>query len=889
MERVWELRCGAEQPADAAAHQRACTAARDASWTQIRRRTVAKRIHQSKAGAAPGPSGWRNGHIKAVQESGEPGRAALMAWCQLWTDGRAGPAADVWRQAMIAALAKANGGIRPISLQEALLKLAANCIAEERQRDLQRAVGEKQFGVGPRARADVAALLLDVAMEEEDTEAMVSLDVANAFGSLWHWAIYMAVEELAPWMLPWLTDVWQLHGLLCWQRTETGWESRHAACGIPQGDPLAAWIYALTQRWLLERCERRPEWCSAERWQKEELERWRQRRKQAMQMRSLAYMDDMSLWGGRGGMRQSYEFYQEALAAGGLKLKPEKCQLLSGTAIAGVPIAPSQSITALGCHMHTDFAVAVGKPAEHPVEKRTASAEALASALVEMAYCGAACAAHCAFVLGQRVLAPALDFDVRVGSPLLVRPRLERVSAAVRRVLCASMGKMEITNAAWQQACVRGELGGFTLRPPDRPAYHAAARWSAMRTTQHLVDAAALTYGMQRPSQAVRARAMDAAAALAGHGIDVSAGLPVLDTTTQKLVAAAAPAQEELARQTLQKTRGLQGTATRLAEVVSTAHLWHSLPQRGRERLEASCGELSGTVHSELPREPREGWLEDDEWRMHCQLQLAQLEVPSGARCQLSPASGPSAGQTCGKLLETQCVHNGRCRAAEQKVRIHNAARHAIASELKVLGMVVDQEAPVPAWTRRDKHGKYIEAVLDVQARVPGSTIVVRLDVECIHTEARTHQGSAPAAILLAGTHSKYERYGQEVAPLVMALRGRWCMQALATLRMMTAMAGMSSRTGPLCPATQTRRLARRVAVAVATAEARARIGSLGGRVSAALIANHPQQAHEPSAAAGPSAAPSGVPPAAQPSVASVLTLFPFVGVPAASDSEVGT
>ena len=177
--------------------------------------------------------------------------------------------------------------------------------------------------------------------------------------------------------------------------------------------------------------------------------------------------------------------------------------------------------------------------------------------------------------------------------------------------------------------------------------------------------------------------------------------------------------------------------------------------------------------------------------------------------------------------------------------------------------MVVDQEAPVPAWTRRDKHGKYIEAVLDVQARVPGSTIVVRLDVECIHTEARTNQGSAPAALLLAGTHSKYERYGQEVAPLVMALRGRWCVQALATLRMMTAMAGMASHTGPLCPATQTRRLARRVAVAVATAEARARIGSLGGRVSAALIANHPkQQAHEPPAAAagGPTAAPSGTP-----------------------------
>lgn len=113
----------------------------------------------------------------------------------MWADGFAGPTADCWRQAVIAALAKANGGIRPISLQEALLKLAANTLADTQQKELKQAAGAKQFGVGAKARSDVAALLLATAMEEHDVQALLSLDVANAFGTLWNWAVLFAIAD----------------------------------------------------------------------------------------------------------------------------------------------------------------------------------------------------------------------------------------------------------------------------------------------------------------------------------------------------------------------------------------------------------------------------------------------------------------------------------------------------------------------------------------------------------------------------------------------------------------------------------------------------------------------------------------------------------------------
>ena len=89
----------------------------------------------------------------------------------------------------------------------------------------------------------------------------------------------------------------------------------------------------------------------------------------------------------------------------------------------------------------------------------------------------------------------------------------------------------------------------------------------------------------------------------------------------------------------------------------------------------------------------------------------------------LVPASGPHAGKWCGKVLEAQAVHGQQCRAGEQRVRIHNGGRHALASELKLLGLQTEQEAPVPTWSRVNaRSGQIEEAILDIEVRVPGSS-----------------------------------------------------------------------------------------------------------------------------------------------------------------------
>ena len=114
-----------------------------------------------------------------------------------------------------------------------------------------------------------------------------------------------------------VTDLWQTSGLRVWQRDGADWTTKHAACGVPQGDPLAAWIYSITQRWLIECNPVPPQAVAAQQWQHERVV--------ALSTPVVSYVDDTTLWGSGAQLGPSYKFYGEALAQGGLKLKQAKC------------------------------------------------------------------------------------------------------------------------------------------------------------------------------------------------------------------------------------------------------------------------------------------------------------------------------------------------------------------------------------------------------------------------------------------------------------------------------------------------------------------------------------------------------------------------------------
>ena len=319
-----------------------------------------------------------------------------------------------------------------------------------------------------------------------------------------------------------------------------------------------------------------------------------------------------------------------------------------------------------------------------------------------------------------------------------------------------------------------------------------------------------------------------AAADLLAAGVDVSSGMPVLTPVAQEAVLRCPPAHEQWSRDLAKPSRGLQGSACRLVEIAHLAYRWPSLSAQQRRLFLAASGELAGTVLGELPEDPVEGWLEDDDFRTHTLLQLGDWGAADGARCQLVPATGPNAGTPCGRVVRsTDGQHiDGNCRAGERRVRIHNAARHALSRTLASFGLHSAEEVCVPAWAWLDQQGRWHDAILDVEARRPGSTVALRADLAFVNTQAAVHSRTTPSAALHAEAVRKYQRYGSAVLPLVAALRGRWSEDAILSLRLLAGSAAAASRR----PASRILlSLVLAIAAGVASTEARSRIAILGG------------------------------------------------------------
>ena len=87
-------------------------------------RLVSDRIHRMRAGAQPGGSGMRTGHIKALLLA--PGGAGLAQhWCQQWAACSLPAAVVAPFMGLVARpLDKGGGKVRPIVLGEVLVKLA---------------------------------------------------------------------------------------------------------------------------------------------------------------------------------------------------------------------------------------------------------------------------------------------------------------------------------------------------------------------------------------------------------------------------------------------------------------------------------------------------------------------------------------------------------------------------------------------------------------------------------------------------------------------------------------------------------------------------------------------------------------------------------------------
>ena len=168
-------------------------------------------------------------------------------------------------------------------------------------------------------------------------------------------------------------------------------------------------------------------------------------------------------------------------------------------------------------------------------------------------------------------------------------------------------------------------------------------------------------------------------------------------------------------------------------------------------------------------------------------------------------------------------------------MRIHNAARRALANEFRASGLVADEEKAIPSLSWRDRKGEWHDSIMDISVRTVASPSHVLLDIVFVDANAKRNASRGLAASLTDAEQKKYKRHGPTVAPLAMTHRGRWAPSATAVLRAIACQACADHPDSPE-PGRLLRRWRRRVAVAVMTAEAEMRIAALGGQLAAATL-----------------------------------------------------
>ena len=198
---------------------------------------------------APGPSGWTYEHIQQLCHTPE-GKTACLALLNALLAGSLPGYAELLDSDGLPLL-KPNGGIRPIAIGETWLRLACLC-AVHKLCDLGPSFAPLQNGVGVPGGAECIAHMVRTALDRDPEALLVSLDLQNAFNSVSWQAIFNAVAERAPSLMPFLKWVYGGASHIFVRGAPDDAEPMLCTSGVQQGDPLGPLLFALALQGPLE-------------------------------------------------------------------------------------------------------------------------------------------------------------------------------------------------------------------------------------------------------------------------------------------------------------------------------------------------------------------------------------------------------------------------------------------------------------------------------------------------------------------------------------------------------------------------------------------------------------------------------------------------------------
>ena len=236
---------------------------------QVQSETVARLMHKSDNGSAPGPSGWGSNMLSLLAEDPQCVEGITMLVQHIVNNQLPPQSRAMLTTSSLVALGKKGGGVRPIAVGELFYRIAAQYAMFLIAADTEQAVGPYQYGVNkPNGCAQIIHSIQNMLTDE--SLACLSIDIFNAFNSVERAAIFSAVYN-APTLTPIrnITQFAYTHpSILVIRENNTSKESPALSFdtlssdnGVRQGDALAAFLFSLTIRDALAQgadlCERR--------------------------------------------------------------------------------------------------------------------------------------------------------------------------------------------------------------------------------------------------------------------------------------------------------------------------------------------------------------------------------------------------------------------------------------------------------------------------------------------------------------------------------------------------------------------------------------------------------------------------------------------------------